>query len=202
MVATITLTTAGSDTGPFNLYTDVDNYVTPFATGISKGALEAGYVTMAVPNAATIIRVTSEGLCTNYIDIEIDLLPPPAPAVPTKIKVLDASEGFPVPVTCNGTIPATEGLTYYNKTTVQLLDQYNQPFLAASNITVVLGYNYMPCSGGTTPTTSSVIILAGQSSATNTYTHSTLVDCGSSNCVLETIDFTSAVSNTAGLPFV
>jgi hypothetical protein len=202
MVATITLTTAGADTGPFNLYTDVDDYVTPFLTGVSKGALELGYITAAVPNAATIIRVLSNGVCTNYIDIEIDLLPPPDPAVATKIRLIDESEGFPVPVTCDGTIPATEGLTYYNRTTAQLLDQYDVPFLATSNITVVLGYDYMPCTGGTTPTTVNVTILAGQSSTTNTYTASTLVDCGSSNCVLETTDFTGGISNTASLPFV
>jgi hypothetical protein len=202
MVVTIKLTTAGADTGPFDLYTDADNYVTPFATSVPKATLQLEYVTMAVPNNATIIRVLSTGTCTNYIDLEIDLLPPPAPAVPTKIKLIDAAEGAPVPVVCNGTVPPTDGYTYYSKTTAQLLDQYDQPFLATSNITVVLGYNYSPCSGGTTPTTANVIILSGQSSAANTYTKSTLVDCGAANCVIETTDFTSGVSNTAGLPFV
>ncbi len=202
MVATITLTTAGSDTGPFDLYTDSDNYITPFATSISKATLELGYITMAVPNDATIVRVQSLGLCTNYVDLDIDLLPPTPPAVATKIKLIDAAEGFPVPVVCNGTVPPTDGYTYYSKTTAQLLDQYDQPFLATSNITIVLGYNYSPCSGGSTPTTANVTIIAGQSSISNTYTKSTLVDCGSSNCVIETTDFTNGISNTAGLPFV
>lgn len=68
----ITLTTAGLDTGPFNLYSDVDGYVTPFETGVTKPSLLVGYVSTLVPNAATIIRVKSVNeLCTNYIDLTI-----------------------------------------------------------------------------------------------------------------------------------
>lgn len=68
----ITLTTAGADTGPFNLYSDVDGYVTPFETGVSKTALVAGYVSTLVPDAATIIRVKSNSAtCINYIDLSI-----------------------------------------------------------------------------------------------------------------------------------
>lgn len=71
----ITLTFAGSDTGPFNLYSNVDGYVTPFQTGISKAALVAGYNSASVPDAATIIRVKSTGVCTQYTDIVINAAP-------------------------------------------------------------------------------------------------------------------------------
>jgi hypothetical protein len=67
--AIITLTTAGNDTGPFNLLSDVDSYVTPFETGVAKSSLIAGYTTNLIPDAATIIRVKSNGVCTNYIDL-------------------------------------------------------------------------------------------------------------------------------------
>ena len=67
----ITLTTAGTDTGPFNLYSDVDGYTTPFVTGVSKSALLAGYGTSLAPVGTTIVRVKSTGLCTNYIDITL-----------------------------------------------------------------------------------------------------------------------------------
>lgn len=67
----ITLTTAGSDTGPFNLYSNTDNYVTPFQTGVAKSALVAGYVSALVPTGTNTIRVKSTGLCTNYIDIYV-----------------------------------------------------------------------------------------------------------------------------------
>lgn len=67
----ITLTTAGANVGPFNLFSDVDGYTNPFETGISKAALVAGYTSTLVPNAATVIRVKSNGTCLNYIDLSI-----------------------------------------------------------------------------------------------------------------------------------
>lgn len=71
MTVLITLTIAGTDTGPFDLYSDVDGFVSAFETGVSKVALQAGYSSSLVPNGTTVIRVKSNGLCTNYIDITI-----------------------------------------------------------------------------------------------------------------------------------
>ncbi len=73
MDITITLTTAGADTGPFNLFSDVDGYVSAFVTGVSKAALLAGYTTSLAPVGTTIVRVKSTGLCSNYIDITLSL---------------------------------------------------------------------------------------------------------------------------------
>jgi len=67
----ITLTTAGADTGPFDLYSDADSYVTPFENNVLKSALVSGYTSSSVPDLATIIRVQSDGTCTNYIDLTI-----------------------------------------------------------------------------------------------------------------------------------
>lgn len=72
---TITLTTAGTDTGPFDLYSDADGYVTPFETGVLKAFLVAGYTSILVPDAATIIRVVSTGVCTNFVDLPINVVP-------------------------------------------------------------------------------------------------------------------------------
>lgn len=72
---TITLTTAGLDTGPFDLYSDADGYVTPFETGVLKALLVAGYTSIVVPDGATIIRVVSTGICTNFIDLPINVVP-------------------------------------------------------------------------------------------------------------------------------
>ena len=70
--AVITLTTAGADTGPFNLYTDIDGFVTPFETGVGKAALEAGYLSTLVPDGTSIVRVKSTSLfCTNYINLAL-----------------------------------------------------------------------------------------------------------------------------------
>lgn len=71
MTVLITLTLAGVDTGPFDIYSDSDGYTTPLATGVSKSALLAGYSLAGVPNDATIIRVTSTATCTNSIDMLI-----------------------------------------------------------------------------------------------------------------------------------
>lgn len=71
MTVLITLTTAGTDTGPFDLYSDADGYVSAFETGVSKAALQAGYSSSLVPNTATTIRVKSTGVCSNYVDISI-----------------------------------------------------------------------------------------------------------------------------------
>lgn len=71
MEISLTLTTAGIDTGPFNLYSDVDSYVTAFESGVSRADLVAGYITSSAPGGTTIVRVRSTGYCTNYIDIEL-----------------------------------------------------------------------------------------------------------------------------------
>lgn len=67
----ITLTIAGTDTGPFDLYSDADGYTSPFAINISKAALTAGYTSYVVPDAATLIKVMSKGTCTNSITLPI-----------------------------------------------------------------------------------------------------------------------------------
>jgi len=69
--ARITLTSAGADTGPFNLYSNIDNYVTPFETGILRSSLINGLITNNVPNSTSIIRLKSIGTCINYIDIDL-----------------------------------------------------------------------------------------------------------------------------------
>ena len=69
MTILITLTFAGSDTGPFDIYTNSDGFVTPIAVGVAKAALEAGYTVLGVPDDASIVRVQSLGICDNYLDI-------------------------------------------------------------------------------------------------------------------------------------
>lgn len=73
MVVIITLTTAGADTGPFNLYSDVDGYTSAFETGVPKVSLLAGYTSFVAPDFTTVVRVMSSGTCTNYIDIPVDV---------------------------------------------------------------------------------------------------------------------------------
>jgi len=67
----ITLTTAGIDSGPFNLYSDVDGYLSAFESGIGRAALLAGYSSALVPDGTTTIRLMSVGNCTNYVDLAV-----------------------------------------------------------------------------------------------------------------------------------
>lgn len=69
MTVLLTLTTAGADSGPFNLYSDVDGFTSAFEVGVTKTSLEAGYASSLVPDYTTVVRVLSTGICTNYVDI-------------------------------------------------------------------------------------------------------------------------------------
>jgi len=70
--ALITLTTAGTGTGPFDLYSNIGGYASPFESGVDKSSLVSGYVSNLVPNGTTVIRVQSTSLqCTNYVDISV-----------------------------------------------------------------------------------------------------------------------------------
>lgn len=71
MTIIITLSFAGADTGPFDLYSNVDGFVTPFETGVSKADLLSGYQTSLAPDGTITVRLLDLGaLCTpNTTDI-------------------------------------------------------------------------------------------------------------------------------------
>ncbi len=72
MTVLITLGIAGTDSGPFDLYSNNDGYTSAFESGVSKAALLAGYPSSLVPDYTVVIRVRSNnGLCTNYVDIPV-----------------------------------------------------------------------------------------------------------------------------------
>lgn len=71
MTVLITLTLAGADTGPYDLFSDVDGFTTPFETSIQRVSLLAGYVSANVPDLATVIKLLSKGNCASFINIVI-----------------------------------------------------------------------------------------------------------------------------------
>lgn len=71
----VTLTTAGADTGPFDLFSDADGYTSAFETNVAKSSLVSGYPTIA-PTGTTIIRVKSNGVCTNFVDLALSFATP------------------------------------------------------------------------------------------------------------------------------
>lgn len=72
MTVLFTLTSAGLDTGPFNLYSNLDGFVIPFEVAISKATLLSGYSSANVPDYTTVVRVLSAGTCSNWIDIILE----------------------------------------------------------------------------------------------------------------------------------
>lgn len=71
MTVTITLTLAGTNTGPFNLYSNVDGYTSAFQTGVAKSVLEAGLTTGTVPDGTTEILVRSTGVCQRDLYLNV-----------------------------------------------------------------------------------------------------------------------------------
>jgi peroxiredoxin len=94
MTLLITLSTAGGETGPFNLYSNVDGFTSAFEVGVAKIDLLMGYISYTVPDGTTVIRVMSDSVCKNYIDLIVNVTTtstttdppiPPPPTTTTKI---------------------------------------------------------------------------------------------------------------------
>ena len=69
----IKLTT--NNPGNFDIYSNIDNFVSPIATNITKTQLVSGY-TLEVSDSTSIINVKSIGVCTNEIFIDVEVIPP------------------------------------------------------------------------------------------------------------------------------
>lgn len=75
MTVLITLTAAGLDTGPFDLYSDLDGYTSAFETGVDKATLLSGYPCFTIPDYTNTVRIKSNnGLCTNSIDVPVEAM--------------------------------------------------------------------------------------------------------------------------------
>jgi hypothetical protein len=141
MTVLITLTTAGADTGNFNLFSNVDGYVSAFASGISKAALQAGYTSYVVPNGTTTIRVKSNSACANYIDISL-VEPTTTTTTSTTVTPTTTTTTTLIPFTAEITFTTQSGPDYEVFMTVTsgtLLDS-----LTASG--TVEGYSDLACS--------------------------------------------------------
>lgn len=71
MAIYIKLTIAGSDVGPFDLYSDIDGFVTSFETNVSRQELVDGFLCSSVPYGTTQIKIQSTGTCTNYVIVDV-----------------------------------------------------------------------------------------------------------------------------------
>jgi len=159
----ITLTTAGADTGNFNLYSNVDGYVSAFATGVSKAALEAGYTSYVVPNGTTTIRVMSSTVCTNYIDIIILV-------EPTTTTTTTSTPTTTTTTTTTFGIQATIEFLFYNNGIGNIYAQANVTSGVTLdnlgfNLTAATGYQSSGCTGTSFAGNSLFVLNAGLSTS-------------------------------------
>lgn len=95
MTVLLTLTAAGTDTGPFDLFSNATAFTSAFETNVSRAALLAGYTSSLVPNGTTVVRVMSRGVCKNYTDIVITTTTTSTTAIPL---LVGRRATIPVPV--------------------------------------------------------------------------------------------------------
>ncbi len=69
----ITLSSIGNDvTGPFDLFSNIDNFINAFASDISLSELTNGYPVSNVPDNTSVIRVFDKSnKCLSFIDTSI-----------------------------------------------------------------------------------------------------------------------------------
>jgi hypothetical protein len=75
----VTLTNTGIDSGPFDIYSDLDGFVTPIVSDVLKSNLISGYQLYNLSTSVKVIRVKSKGTCLNYVDLIIS-----TPAIATE----------------------------------------------------------------------------------------------------------------------
>jgi len=136
MTVLITLTLAGADTGPFDLYSDLDGYITPFETGVSKAALLAGYLSSLVPDGTITILVQSTGVCDRDLYLTVE-------GYPTTTTTTSSSTTTTTSTSTSTTTTTTTALpctNYYNNTettyTINYVDCLGGP--------AIIGYEILP----------------------------------------------------------
>src|SRR5574339_1069802 len=85
--------TVGGNTGPFNLYSDVDGYSIAFETGVTAAQVTAGFFTQNAPVGTTVVRVQSTGACATSVLV-------PIAGVPTTTTTSTLPMVLPVVGTC------------------------------------------------------------------------------------------------------
>lgn len=158
MTVLITLTLAGLDTGPFDIYSNSDGYTTPIITGVAKATLETGYSLAGVPDDAAVIRAQSTGTCTNYLDMLLSggtttttsstssttsststLAPACLTGDTAAVASCSGGESALFTVTAGNTALITPGGYYYSGSGTRTYTAY---IMDAANITVLYTFTY------------------------------------------------------------
>jgi hypothetical protein len=101
---TLTLTTAGSGSGPFDLYSNATGYLAPFETGVSRYSLLNGHTVTNLPTNTSVIRVRSNNAtCTNYEEI---VVPIPTTTTTTSTTTTTTTQAPNVEITIEASLSA------------------------------------------------------------------------------------------------
>ena len=157
MTVLITLTLAGTDTGPFDLYSDLDGYITPFETGVSKAALLAGYLSSLVPDGTTSILVRSTGVCDR--DLYLNVEGYPATTTTTSTSTTSA------PLINNCITPLLNNETVGAQVFVRLTADYTLTSTVTVNVSVTTQYDTYTssdiCAAGTITSNHKFVFTSG-----------------------------------------
>ena len=69
MTGAVQVNTIGTALQTFYLYSDINGFTAPFASGVTRDELLKGYATEQIPNATAVIRVMSVDVPGKYLDI-------------------------------------------------------------------------------------------------------------------------------------
>jgi len=147
------LTSAGADTGPFEISSDGESpaFSVVLAT-VSKAALTTG-ITVSVQDDTTVVRITSTGVCDNYQDVLIDT---PAPTTTT------TTSAAIVPATVlidNNSVDLSIGNVIVNGVNITGATFTVDPAESTSGSTISLGtYTINVVVSGTSPSQSITVI--------------------------------------------
>lgn len=182
----ITLTLAGTDTGPFSLYTNVDGYSTPFASGINKSTLTSGYISSVVPDNTSIIRVHSQSIaCDTYIDLSL-------PSTTTSTSTTTTSSTTSTSTTTTTTTSTSSTTSSTTSTTSSTTTSTSSTTSTSTSSTSTTSTS----STSTSSTTSTTTTTTSSSSTTTTSTTSSTTTTSSSTT--STSSTTTTTTSTSG----
>lgn len=69
MTGAVQVNKIGTALQTFYLYSDINGFTAPFASGVTRNELLLGYATDQIPNSTTVIRVMSVDVPGKYLDI-------------------------------------------------------------------------------------------------------------------------------------
>jgi hypothetical protein len=107
MIISVTITSAGSDSGPFDIYSNSTGSFVLVQSNVSKAVLFQGY-TMTVPDGTTVVRVESKGECTNYEDIIVDLITTTTTSTTTIAPTTTTTTAAPTTTTTTTAAPSSD----------------------------------------------------------------------------------------------